>query len=134
MKMSKDTVKQMFGKMEKEAQLQEKYLEMLRRNQNLTEDVLAEKLIEFGRSSGFAFSKNDLMAARSEILDNANSNRELSDGDLSSLAGGGQQKTVGVCTSIFGFGVACLLTSLYFERTGQCGEVLTTSDPNCKNT
>jgi len=132
--MSKDTVKQLFGKMEKDSALKGKYAELMQAHQKDTENKMAEKLIEFGKTSGFAFSKEELLAARAELVDKANSNKELSDGDLSSVAGGGQQKTVGVCTSIFGFGVACLLTSIHFERTGQCGEVLTTSDPNCKNT
>jgi len=131
--MSKDNVKMMFGKMEKEAQLQEKYLELLRRNQNLTENVLTEKLIEFGRSSGFAFSKNDLMAARAEIMDKANSNRELSDNDLSNVAGGGGGKGNAAIVSIFSFGFACAMISIDLEssKAGECSKYMTTNGTAC---
>jgi len=93
MPVSKDAVKEMFGKMEKDGALKNKYAELIRAHQKDAENKMAEKLIEFGKTSGFAFSKNDLLEARAELTDKADSNKELSDGDLVSVAGGGNQKS-----------------------------------------
>ncbi len=86
--MSKDIVKQMFGKMEKDAELQKKYAELMQAHQKDAEKALADKLLELGKTSGFAFSKEDLLAARAELMDRKNANGELADKDLESVAGG----------------------------------------------
>jgi len=86
--MSKESVKQMFGKMEKDAALKAKYAEIMQSHLKETEKALAAKLVEMGKSSGFAFSNEDLLAARAELLDKTNSNKELSDNDLENVAGG----------------------------------------------
>ncbi len=107
--MSKETVKQMFGKIEKDAQLQKKYAELMRLHQAETEKAMAEKLIEFGKTAGLAFSNEDLMAARAELIDNANSNHELSNSDLASVAGGNANgKTGFVLASVFTLGIGCV--------------------------
>jgi len=106
--MSKDNVKQMFGKMEKDAEFQKKYTELMQAHLKEAEKALNEKLIELGKTSGFAFSKDDLMAARAELVDKLNSNKELSDGDLANVAGGNadSKKYVGIA-SLMTLGTAC---------------------------
>ncbi len=127
--MSKDNVKQMFGKMEKDAALKGKYADLMKAHQKDAENKMAEKLIEFGKTSGFAFSKDDLLAARAEVMDKANSNKELSDGDLANVAGGGAQKASAVMVSIFSAGIACAIVSLSDEKNqkGSCGAHLSTT-------
>jgi len=120
--MSKDAVKQMFGKMEKDAALKGKYAELMQAHQKETEKALADKLIELGKTSGFSFAKDDLMAARAELIDKANSNNELSDGDLSKVAGGGS-KASALDFSFANFGVGCAIASIVYEArdgAGQC--------------
>jgi len=127
--MSKDNVKQMFGKMEKDANLQKKYAELMQIHQKETENKMAEKLIELGKTSGFTFSKDDLLAARAEIMDTNNSNKELSDNDLENVAGGGAKKATAVMCSIFSFGIACAVNSVNAEKqsAGGCGALLSTN-------
>ncbi|HNY12823.1 MAG TPA: Nif11-like leader peptide family natural product precursor [Candidatus Wallbacteria bacterium] len=116
--MSKDNVKQMFMKIEKDAQLKNKFAQLMKTNKNQTETVMVEKLIEFGKSAGFAFSKDDLMAARAELVDKANSNKELSDGDLSKVAGGGASKGNEIALSVLTLGLSCI-----HEIFGRCEKV-----------
>ncbi len=121
--MSKDAVKQMFGKMEKDAELQKKYTALMQAHQKETEKALADKLVELGKTSGFSFAKDDLMAARAELIDKANSNKELSDGDLSSVAGGRGSKEWALDFSFANFGVGCAIASIVYEArdgAGQC--------------
>jgi len=126
--MSKDNVKQMFGKMEKDTVLKGKYVELMQASQKDAENKMAEKLIEFGKISGFEFSKDDLLAARVEIMDKLNSSNELSDGDLANVAGGAGAKTHAIVQSVFSFGVACVITSLInINNEGGCGGKLSTT-------
>ena len=46
--------------------------------QNESENILTCKIVEFGKKSGFIFSKDDLMAAYAEIQNKKNENNELS--------------------------------------------------------
>ena len=127
--MSKDNVKQMFGKMEKDANLQKKYTELMQIHQKETENKMAEKLIELGRTSGFIFSKDDLLSARAEIMDTNNSNKELADNDLENVAGGGIKKTDAIVCSILSLGYACAVGSIEAEQQspGGCGALLSTN-------
>ena len=128
--MSKDNVKQMFGKMEKDAALKAKYAELMQAHQKDAEKAMAEKLIEFGKTSGFAFSKDDLLAARAELMDNVNSNNELSDKDLTKVAGGATiPKTSLVAISILTIGTGCAEISISSElsKKGGCGETMSTT-------
>ncbi len=95
-------------------------------HQKDAENKMAEKLIEFGKTSGFAFSKDDLLAARAEVMDKANSNKELSDGDLANVAGGAR-KEMSVVASIFSLGIACIIASCSDEKNqkGSCGMLIT---------
>jgi len=86
--MSKDAVKQMFGKMEKDAVLKGKYAELMQAHQIEAANALAEKLVEFGKTSGFAFSKVDLNAALGEMINKTVNSVELSDDELDKVAGG----------------------------------------------
>jgi hypothetical protein len=81
-------------------------------HQKESEKVLADKLVELGKTSGFAFSKEDLMAARAEFMDNKNSNCELSDSDLENVAGGIAVKYDAIKISIFTLGIGCIVTSI----------------------
>ncbi|HNY13339.1 MAG TPA: Nif11 family protein [Candidatus Wallbacteria bacterium] len=127
--MSKDNVKKMFGKMNKEAELQKKYTAIMQEHQKEAEKNLADKLVEFGKTSGFSFSKDDLIAARAELMDKANSNKELSDTDLANVAGGGSQKATAVMVSIFSAGIACAIVSASEEHlhSGGCGQKMSTT-------
>ena len=127
--MSKDSVKKMFGKIEKDADLRKKYTEIINAHNNGTEKDLAAKLIELGKTSGFAFSKDDLNVARAEIMDAFNSNGELSDDDLDKVAGGGEQKALAIATSVISLGIACAVASIYDEATrkGACGATMSTT-------
>ncbi len=110
--MSKNNVKQMFGKMEKDAELHKKYAVLMQAHQLETEKNLADKLVEFGKTAGFTFSKENLMAARSELADKINENKELSDEDLSNVAGGDiTRKQLGIIVSTAGVGVGCAILS-----------------------
>jgi len=131
--MSKDTVKQMFGKMEKDAELQKKYAALMQANQKEAEKALADKLVELGKTSGFAFSKEELIAARAEFMDEANSNGELSDSDLENVAGGMAVKNDAIKISIFTLGLGCIVTSIDNEIKMKDGCAIMTSikqDPN----
>ena len=132
--MSKDAVKQMFGKMEKDAALKNKYAELMQAHQKDTEKILADKLIELGKTSGFAFSKEDLLAARAEVMDKTNSNKELSDSDLAGVAGGTERKAAATLVSIITAGILCAAISIYNEakNIGECGRALSATD-NCLN-
>ncbi len=130
--MSKENVKQMFGKMEKDAVLKGKYAELMKAHQIETEKALADKLVEFGKTAGFKFSNENLMAARSELADKINENKELTDGDLANVAGGeGIGRTTGsksnaVIFSIITAGIYCLERSISMEANykGGCGDIL----------
>ena len=133
--MSKDTVKQMFGKMEKDAALKGKYAQLMQAHQKETENKMAEKLIELGKTSDFAFSKEDLLAARAELIDKANSNKELLDGDLAYVAGGiTDHKAMTVLGSMTSLGIGCVVVSIVASRTPgtNCGiEMSTTRTEHC---
>jgi predicted ribosomally synthesized peptide with nif11-like leader len=86
--MSKDNVKQMFAKIENDADFQKKYAGLMEAHRQETEKALADKLIQLGKTAGFEFSNEDLHAARAEVMNIANSNKELSDGDLANVTGG----------------------------------------------
>jgi len=92
--MSKDTVKSMFKKIEADKEFRQKYAAMMQAHQAESEKALAEKIIWLGKNSGFTFSKDDLLAARAELMDKANSNGELSETDLEKVAGGRKMTTV----------------------------------------
>jgi len=128
--MSKDNVKQMFGKMEKDASLKNKYTELMKAHQKDAENKMAEKLIEFGKTSGFAFSKEELLAARLDLIDKINSNKELSNSDLANVAGGVTEHKVFVAVaSTLSLGTACAITSAAFETDspGNCGKFMSTT-------
>ena len=131
--MSKDNVRQMFVKFEKDADLRKKYMKLMQEHQKETEKELAAKLIGFGKNAGFSFSKDDLLGARSEIMDASNSNAELNDGDLAKVAGGGLQKFATVTLSITTFGAGCAIMSIWAAADKvSCASQLTTSDAKCK--
>jgi len=132
--MSKETVKQMFGKMEKDAALKGKYAGIVQAHQLETEKALADKLVEFGKTAGFKFSKDDLLAARAEFIDNKNSNCELSESDLENVAGGRAVKEEAISVSIVTLGLGCLITSIDNERKMQGGCAMMMSIKEDRNT
>jgi len=127
--MSKDNVKKMFGKMQNDTEFQKKYAQLMKAHGEEAEKILAEKIIELGNSSGFNFSKDDLMAARAEFVDKSNQNVELSDNDLADVAGGDTKKFLATIVSISGFGIACAGVSIVSElkKAGECGKMMSTT-------
>lgn len=106
-----------------------KYSAMMQEHQIETDKILAGRLIEFGKAAGFSFSKDDLMAARAELIDTMNSNGELSDDDLEKVAGGGSFKGMAAIMSVMTAGAACVALSVnaeIFSGGGGCGKVMTT--------
>jgi len=120
--MSKDNVKKMFGKIEKDAALQKKYAELMQAHQKETEKALTDKLVELGKTSGFEFSKDDLLAARAELIDKAHSNKELSNEDLAKVAGGRGAKECALDFSFANFGIGCAIASIVYEARDGKGE------------
>jgi len=129
--MSKDTVRQMFERIEKDAVLKGKYAELMKAHQKEIDGSLAGRLVDLGKGSGFAFSPEDLFAARAEIIDRANSNAELSAGDLGKVAGGGiSNKEFGTVLSVLTVGIGCAVSSVLLAiHSNRCAELLSTSDP-----
>lgn len=102
----------------------------MQEHQKEAEKALTDKLVEFGGASGFAFSKADLLAARAELIEKANENKELVDTDLSSVAGGGpgdSGKVYGALLSVLTVGVGCLVVSTIEDSkvSGGCKAKLT---------
>ena len=86
--MSKENVKQLFEKIKNDEKFQEEYLEMARGYQKESEKIFFDMLIEFGQKSGFSFSTDDILSARTEYIENENSNKDLQERDLETVAGG----------------------------------------------
>jgi len=129
--MSVDNVKKLFGKMEKDVELQKKYFSMAPGNQKETEKMLSDRLVEFGKMLGFDFSKDDLLAARAELMDRVNSNRELADDDLAKVAGGASDyKQSMAAMSAASLGFLCAIVSIMSEgtRQGSCGRKMSTTE------
>jgi len=127
--MSKDNVKKLFGKIEKDSEMKKKYAGLMQAYRKESDKALSDKLVELGKTSGFVFSHDDLMAARAELMDKNNSGKELSDGDLTSVAGGGTRKGKAVVFSIMTAGIACAVQSAIQEQnsSGGCGKILSTT-------
>ncbi|MEZ7891102.1 MAG: Nif11 family protein [Candidatus Wallbacteria bacterium] len=86
--MSKENVKDMFEKIKNDEEFQKKYLEMARDYQKESEKIFFDMLVEFGEKTGFSFSPDDILSARSEYIENENANKELLENDLETVAGG----------------------------------------------
>lgn len=133
--MSKENVKKFFVEIEKNEVLKKKYLDSLKECSAESEKILGTKLIELARDTDFTFTVEDLHDVRTDIIDELNQNRELSDSDLQAAAGGGKdpvfQRIAVIVASVTLFGVGCGVISLIAEseRRGFCGECMTTS--NC---
>lgn len=134
--MSKDNVKKLFEKIQKDKEFQKKYLELMQAHGKDPENVLAERLAEFGKTSGFDFGRNDLTAARAELMDKKNDGNELSDKDLSSVAGGcdcgGSRKDRMFVVSVLTVAVGCGVLSIIAEdgKSGDCARTMS-SDGSC---
>jgi predicted ribosomally synthesized peptide with nif11-like leader len=128
--MSKDNVKMMFAKMAKDEVFHKRYTDLMQAHQQETEKILADKLIQLGKTAGFEFSNEDLLAARAEVMDMANSNKELSDNDLERVAGGGLQKAAVILASISTIGIACGIVSAIAEasKSGKCAAGLSITE------
>jgi len=133
--MSREEVKKLFGGIEKDEKLKGNFTELIREHTRETEKMLAEKIAELGRSSGFEFSKDDLFAARAELMDKINANEELNDNDLATVSGGGVSGkiTFGVSmalsmasfgTCYIGYGV---ISGVYAKREGGCAGAISIS-------
>lgn len=92
--MSKENVKLMFVSMGKDKKLQKKFEILAKQNQKDSENVMTDKIVEFGKTAGFVFSKEDLLEVRSELMNKSNDYKELSDEELAKVAGGGEETNV----------------------------------------
>jgi len=133
--MSKDNVKHMFAKIDKDESMKKSYEQLMKSCHEEYEKIIAQRLIEFGKTKGFAFSKDDLISAQAELIDKFNENRELSDNDLSNVAGGSVVRKCELAfVSVSTFGVACAITSIVTElqRQGKCGSVMSVTTHECE--
>lgn len=89
--MSKENIKLMFVSMGKDEKLQKKFEKLAKENQKDPENVMAGKIVEFGKAAGFVFSKEELLEARLELVNESNDNKELADDELANVAGGGEE-------------------------------------------
>jgi len=112
--MSTVNVKKMFAKVETDEKFRRDYIDIIKENESGPEAVTAGKLVELGKGAGFDFSAGDLFAARAELADTLNANAELSEKDLSGVAGGrGRQEhsaKEGLMT-VFTLMIGCIITS-----------------------
>jgi len=130
--MSRENVRKMFGKIEKDSVLNGKYVELMRAHQKETDRILADKLVELGKTSGFDFSGNDLLAARAELIDGTNANKELSENDLEKVAGGISRKVAGVGASFLSVGIACAVISIIDKSKGNSCEQTLSANGNAE--
>lgn len=126
--MSKVNVKKFFEELEKNPELKEKYLGVVKKEKNPM-----GKVIPFAKEQGFAFAESDLKEYCSELSDNSSMNSELSDEDLMKAAGGVKQVDM-IMSSILSLGVSCALISAQSAAKGNnCGARLSmTPDKVCK--
>ncbi len=122
-KMSKKQVKKFFAKLEQDKELQDKFNTEMSDINQLDEDVLGPKLIDFGKSAGFEFDMDDLRAARQDLVDQFNENGELDDADLKNVAGGTDQslhkgEAYFLSASTVGLGCAILSLCTQIDGTG----------------
>jgi len=139
--MSKENVKNMFIKIQKDENLQKKYAQLMKEHGEYMQGLLADMLIKLGKSSGFDFSKDELIAARAQLIDNANSNKELSTDDLANVAGGLKdltRKEMGIAVSVVFLGLGCAVASILGpaldSKYPTCGDVVSSNQGNfCKD-
>ena len=86
--MSQENVTKFFAEIEKNPSLKAKYVEAMKEYQKESDKILAGKLIEVGKTSGFSFTDTDLHEAHTELMTNINENNELNDEDMAKVAGG----------------------------------------------
>ena len=106
--MSREMIGKMFEKIEKDMELKKKYTEMLLAYYKETEKVMADKLVEFGKTSGYSFTNEELKTFTNELLDKAGLNKELSPEDLEKVAGGTYQ--------VVGLGPASAAVTAYLAQ------------------
>ena len=78
----------MFETIEKNMELKKKYHEMLRFHYVEIGKIMEDKLIKFGKETGFSFTNEDLKSYMNEFLNKIASNKELSAEDLCKVSGG----------------------------------------------
>ena len=84
--MSKENVKNLFAEIEKNLELKDKYLQLIQAHQIETEKALDNKLVAFGKSAGFNFTAEEMIAASVELVKSEKT--ELSNADLNKVSGG----------------------------------------------
>jgi len=126
--MSKENVKKLFEKIQKDAELQKNYAEIMQASGKGSEKSLADKLVGLGKANGFEFTSKDLEAARNELIDRVNENGELDDNALSGVAGGAKKggtsqhyKKEYITGSVMTLGLSCAISSIVAESNKQGG-------------
>jgi len=89
--MSRENVKKMFARIQNDPKLWQDHINLMKENENCSEKVIADKIVESGKRSGFDFSAEDVFQASAELVDTKGNNKELSDEDLGNVAGGGSK-------------------------------------------
>ena len=116
--MSKENVKNFFGKVEQDETVRKNFLAAMESIKPETQNEAAEKIIQTAKAAGFNFNAEELFEARAELSDIANSNPELSDKQLGAVSGGvTDAKFKAVTISIAGVGIACVIVSIAGEAT-----------------
>ena len=112
--MSKENVKKFFEEIGKNTALKEKYMSVIKESHEEACRKMIVTMVDFAKTSGFAFGENDLKALHSDMMDKANSNSELSDDDLMTAAGGASRGLM-IFGSIATVGVWCAVMSVGME-------------------
>ncbi|MEZ7891100.1 MAG: Nif11-like leader peptide family natural product precursor [Candidatus Wallbacteria bacterium] len=84
--MSKDNVRQMINKIEKNPEFQKKYEELILKCKNAAGEVNADKIVEFGKTAGLEFTKDEFKEVINELQNQKSG--ELSEAELANVAGG----------------------------------------------
>lgn len=116
--MSKESVKNFFIKVEHDETLKKNFLASIEGIKPENQNEAAEKIIQTAKAAGFDFNAKDLFEARAELIDTANSNRELSNEDLNSVSGG-DSTTKGLAIAISAVGIGgCAIISVSQDLSG----------------
>ena len=132
--MSKEQVTAFFQKLQADEALKKQFAAVQADLQQQMLNQLAEKIVALGSKSGFHFTTNELHEMHRLLTDRDNENRELSDAELSLVAGGG--KAAGAAAgmwiaSILSVGLACGVAALMSPNANSVNAMFST-DGHCQ--
>lgn len=109
--MSKEKIKLFFKELEKNPELQAKFLEKMKDEKTESAADVTTKAIAFGKTAGFDFTEDELKEYSAELMDAMHENNELPDEEIKDAAGG-FSKQAAILSSICTLGVGCALISI----------------------